>query len=329
MKFKVNWASVARAICLAFGVLTTQWAIAQTWPNRPLRIIVGYAPGGSTDVLTRIVGQKLQEMYGVQVVVENKAGAAGNIAAIALAKAPLDDHAFMMTPSPGLLTVNQFLYKPLAFDPDKDFVPVGLVAQTPDALIMKSSTPLHSIKEMIAFAKANPGKLAYSTGGVGTAGHLLIELLRTQQGLKFLHVPYKGNIAALQAILAGEVDFNMDNHNLLVQAVRDGKVRALAVSSEKRWSKLPEVPTFAELGYPDMTVQIWFGFVAQAKMPKSVVARMNQDLNKVLAQPDIISRLRELNMEVMPGTPADMTASINQERERWKKVIDLAEIRYE
>jgi len=329
MKMKSIWRAWARSVCVALSLLATQHALAQGWPSKPVQILVGYAPGGSTDVLTRIIARKLEQALGVPVIVDNRAGAGGNIAATAFISQPLNDHAFMIVPSPGLQTSNPFLFSRLSFDPDKDLTAVGLVAQTPDALIVKASTPLHSIKELIDFARANPGKLSYSSGGVGTAGHLLIELLRTQHKLKFLHVPYKGNIAALQAILAQEVDFNMDNHNLLLQAVRDGKARALAVSSETRWSKLPEVPTFAELGYPQMTVQIWFGFVAQAKMPREIVMRMNRALNEVIAQPEVAERLHALNMEPLSGSPEDMQALTAKDRERWKKVIDEASIRNE
>jgi tripartite-type tricarboxylate transporter receptor subunit TctC len=304
-------------------MLVAHSAQAQNWPNRPLHMRVGWAPGGTTDILARIIAQKLQETYGVAVLVENRPGAAGGVDAAAFANSALDDHTLMMVP-PGVQSINQFLYKSLGYDPENDFVSVCLVAQIPNALAIHASTQLFSFKEFIDYAKANPNKMNYASAGIGTTGHLLNELLKTRVGIDVTHVPYKGNGPALQALLAREVDFNTDGNAGLLQQIRAGKLRALAVSSDKRWVQLPDVPTFAELGYPELTMQVWYGLVAQAKMPKAIIARVNRDVNAILARPEMVARLRELNLEALPGSPEDMAALAQRERVRWKKVVEAS-----
>ncbi len=320
---KSNLRRFYQAIFVLLLLLVAGGAQAQTWPNRPLHIRVGWAPGGATDILARVLAQKLQESYGVSVVVENRPGAAGGVDAAALAKSAFDDHTLMMVP-PGVQSINQFLYKTLGYDPENDFVAVGLVAQIPNALAVHASTRLVSFKELIDYAKANPNKMNYASAGVGTTGHLLNELLKTRIGIQVTHVPYKGNGPALQALLAREVDFNTDGNPQLLQQIRAGKLRALAVSSDKRWVQLPDVPTFAELGYPELTMQVWYGLVAQAKMPREIIARVNKDVNAILAQPEMVKRLRELNLEALPGSPEDMAALVRRERARWKGVVEAS-----
>lgn len=323
-----SWLGLATFCASALILLMTQAAQAQKWPSRPVNITVGWAAGGTTDIITRAVGQKLSEALGVPVVVKNAPGAAGGVEAGSLARAELDDHIFMMVP-PSVLSTNQFLYKSIGYDPEKDFVAVGLVAQIPNALAINPSSKMNfkTFKELIDYAKANPDKLNYSSAGTGSTGHLTNELLKTQAGIKITHIPYKGNGPALQALLAAEVDVNTDNNAQLLEYIRGGTLRALAVSSKERWPQLPDVPTFAELGYPDMTTQVWYGLVAKSSMPKEIVSRMNKEVNAVLKDPTFIARLKQMNLEPLPGSPESMAALIQSDRKRWEKVIDDAGIR--
>lgn len=325
MRSKLDWRKLWSVFCVSLFLLMAQAAHAQNWPTKTLHIRVGWSPGGTTDVLSRIVAQKLQESLGVPVVVENRPGASGSLEAAALSKAPLDDHVFMMVPV-GVQAINQFLYKSIGYDPENDFTSVGLVAQIPNALAVNASAKVNfrTFKEFIDYAKANSNKLNYSSAGIGTTGHMLNELLEIRAGVELTHVPYKGNGPALQALLANEVEFNTDNNAQLLQYIRAGKLRALAVSSEKRWAQLPDIPTFAELGYPEMTTQVWYGMVAKSKMPKEIVNRMNKELNAILAKPDMIARLKDMNLEAVPSTPEDMASFVRRERERWKKVVEVS-----
>lgn len=324
MRFKVGWHGLGKTIFLSALLIMTHSANAQNWPTRPVQILVGFATGGTTDLITRLVAQGLQKSLGVPVVVENRPGAGGNVAAAFLARAAANDHAFMVV-SPSALSINQYLYKSIGFDPDRDFSSVGLIAQIPNLIVVNSSVPVRTLKELIDYAKANPNKLNYSSAGIGTTGHLLNELLKTQTGIEIVHVPYKGDGPSLQGLLAGDVQFTTSNN--LTQSlplIRDGRLRPLAITAEKRWFQLPDVPTVAELGFPALTTTVWFGMVTQAKTPKSVVTRMNRELNAVLAQPDMVTRLREMNFEAIPGTPEDMAGLIRRERERWKKVVEAS-----
>lgn len=315
--------ALAITICASSMTLMVDDASAQNWPSRPLRIRVGFPPGGTTDILARVVGQKLQESLKVPVIVENKGGAVGSLDAAALAQSPLDDHTFMMVP-PGVQSINQFLYKSIGYDPENDFVSVGLLAQIPNTLVVNTEVPAHTLNELISLAKAKPNALNYSSSGVGASGQLLTELLKTRTGIQMVHVPYRGNGPALQALLAGQVQVNTDNNPTLLGMIRANKVRALAVSTEKRWAQLPDVPTFAELGYPELTMAVWYGLIAQSMMPKEIVVHMNRELNAILNQPEMISRLSQMNLEPIPGTPEAMARFVRSERERWKKVIEVS-----
>lgn len=295
---------------------------APAWPTRPVRILVPYAVGGSTDILTRLLGQKLSEVLGQPVVVENKGGAGGSLGAAYFAKSALDDHSFLMV-SQSQISINQYLFKErLGYDPVADLTPVGLVAQTTNAIVVTPGLQVASLKELIAYCKANPGKLVYSSAGIGSTGHLLSELLKTTTDINIVHVPYKGNGPAMQAVVAGEVQLNIDNMPQLLGQIRAGRVRALAVTSQQRWFQLPDVPTVAELGFPALTTVVWFGIVAQAKMPRELVTRMNGALGKTLSDPEFIARLRDNSLEAIPGTPEQMADQAESERKRWKAVVE-------
>jgi len=309
-------------LALAIGACCSVHA-QQNWPNRPIRILVPYPPGGSTDILTRLLGQKLGEALGKAVVIENRGGANGSIAATSFAKSVPDDHYFMVASLP-MLAINQYLYAKLGYDPDADLVPVGLIAQTPNVIVTSSSLPVRTLKELAEYGKDHPHKLSYSSSSIGSAGHLLNELFKTNVGIDLLHVPYRGNNPAMLALVAGDVQFTTDNLPQLLPQIQAGKLRPLAVTTPKRWFQLPNVPTVGEEGFANMTTAAWFGLVAQSKTPREIVARMNRELIAVLRNPDFVAKLREHSFEAMPGSPEEMIAAARKERGMWKKVIEIS-----
>jgi tripartite-type tricarboxylate transporter receptor subunit TctC len=314
--------SAFKLACCAAAVSLAGSAQAADWPTRPITILVPYAAGGSTDILTRLVGQKLTEVLGQQVVIDNRGGAGGNIGANIFIKGNKDDHSFMMV-TQSQVSINQYLFKEkLGYDPVADLTPVGLVAQTSNAIVVNPSLPVKTFKEFIDYAKANPGKLTYSSAGVGSTGHLLNELIKTSLGIDVVHAPYKGNGPAMRAVVGGEVQLNTDNMPQLVSQIRAGKVRALAVTTPKRWFQLPDVPTVEELGYPDLKTVVWFALVGQSSMPKDVVTKMNAAIGKALNDPKFVERLRELSLEPMPSTPEELATFAESERTKWKKVVE-------
>ena len=308
------------AIALTLFVCSS--ACAQSnWPNRPIKLLVPYPAGGSTDILARLLGQKLSEALAQPVVIENKGGASGGVAASYFVKSALDDHAFMVASLP-MLSINQFLYKKLGYDPDADLTPIGLIAQTPNVLVVSPQMPVASLKELAARAKTLPAPMSYSSSSSGSAGHLLNELFKSNVGIELIHVPYRGNGPAMAALLAADVQFTTDNLPQLLPQIRAGKLKPLAVTSAKRWFQLPDVPTVGESGFANMTTSAWFGLVAQNKVPTDVVMRMNRELNAVLNSADFVAKLRDVSFEAMPGTPSDMRHASVRERDNWKKVIE-------
>lgn len=327
MKFKL-WTrrrllASSAALVLSAGMITT--ATAQgAWPTRPIKVLVPYAAGGSTDILTRLLAQRLSETLGQQVLVENRGGAGGGVGANVFVKAVADDHAFMMV-TQSQISINQFLYKDkLGYDPVADLQPVGLVAETTNVIVASPSLPVTTLKGLIDYARANPGKVAYSSAGIGSTGHLLNELMKTTVDIDIVHVPYKGNGPAMQAVVSGEVQFNTDNMPQLLQQVKGGRVKALAVTSDKRWFQLPDVPTVGELGFAKLGTVVWFGLVAQSSMPREIVQRMNKAVNDVLVSPAFVARLRENSLEATPGTPERMVSLAESERVRWKVVVEAS-----
>jgi tripartite-type tricarboxylate transporter receptor subunit TctC len=310
---------------LALGAATAVHAQPGTnWPNRPIRILVPYAAGGSTDILTRLLAQKLSEELGQPMVVENRGGAGGTLGTASFVASNYDDHYFLMV-SQSQISINQFLFQSsLGYDPVTDLLPVGLVAQTANVIVVGPNLPVTTFQGLIDHCKANPGKVAYSSAGVGSTGHLLNELLKTTTGIDIVHVPYRGNGPAMQAVAAGDVQFNTDNMPQLLQQIKGGRLRPLAVTSEQRWSQLPDVPTVAELGFPSLTTVVWFGLVAQSRMPSQTISRMNAAINKALAEPDFSAKLRENSLEGIPGTSEQMAKQAESERRRWKAVVEAS-----
>lgn len=311
-----------KSLAMALAVFMTASVWAQSpWPHRPVKLLVPYPAGGSTDILARLLGQKLSEALAQPVVIENKGGASGGVAASYFVKSPLDDHAFMVASLP-MMSINQYLYKKMGYDPDADLVPIGLIAQTPNVMVVSPQMPVNSLKDLAARAKTLPAPMSYSSSSSGSAGHLLNELYKSNVGIDLIHVPYRGNGPAMAALLAGDVQFTTDNLPQLLPQIRAGKLKPLAVTSAKRWFQLPDVPTVSESGFANMTTSAWFGLVAQSKVPADVVVRMNRELNAVLNSPDFSAKLRDVSFEAMPGTPADMKQASVRERDNWKKVIE-------
>ena len=295
----------------------------EAWPNRPIKLLVPYPPGGSSDILTRIFAQKLGEAFSQSIVVENRGGANGIIAANFFSKTSADDHLFMIASLP-MMAINPFLYPNLSYDPIKDFSPVGLIAQTPNVLVVQTTLPVRSVNGLIDYAKTKPGNISYSSSGLGSAGNILNELLITKSHISVLHVPYKGNGASMQALLAGDVQFTTDNLPVLLSHIRSGALRPLVVTSPKRSTQLPDVPTVSEIGFTYLTTSAWFGIVAQTSTSPEIVKRLNNEMQKVLRDPDFIAKLNDISFEPMPGSAEDMSLEAKKERIFWKNAIQIS-----
>ena len=309
----------------AFGLALAASAQAQEYPTKPIRIIVPYPAGGSADLLPRIFAEKLSAKWGQPVLVENRPGAGGNVGAEFAYKAEPDGYTLFAT-APGPLVVNQNLYRKLAFDPAQ-FVPVSVMAAIPNVFLVNPNVPAKNVDELIAYAKANPGKLNYGSQGNGTTSHLTAELFKsTAGGLNITHVPYKGSAPAMAALLGGEIDLMFDNLGVTLQHVRSGKLRALAVGGEKRVASLPDVPTMSEI-LSGFTSVAWFGIVAPPKTPTTIAEKLSAAVAEAIRQPDVAKRLAAMSAEPIGGTPAEMAAFMKRDGERWKGVIESAQVK--
>jgi tripartite-type tricarboxylate transporter receptor subunit TctC len=318
--------AVAAGLSLA-GVLTgLSSARAQDYPSHPVKIIVPFPAGGTADVMPRIFSDWLSRKWGQPVVIENRTGAAGNIGADAVAKADPDGYTLLSAPPPPLV-INQNLYPKLGFDPT-EFVPIVIMGRVPNALVVNAKTPANSVGELIAYAKANPGKVTSATQGNGTTSHLTSELFQMMAQVKFQHVPYRGSAPALNDLVAGSVDIMFDNLGVSLALVKGGKLKLLAVATPKRMASLPDVPTIAEM-LPGFESAAWFAVVAPPKTPPSVVDKINADVNEALRQGDIIERLAQLSAEPIGGTPQATAAYMREEIERWHNVIKAANVKLE
>ena len=301
---------------------------AQTYPSKPIRFIVPFTPGGSNDVLARIVGQKLGEAWKQPVVVENKPGAGGNIGAEAAAKSPADGYTFLIA-ADNILAMNQSLYEKLSFDPQKDFAPVTLLGTLPMLLVVNPSLPANSTKELIALGKSSPDGLTFASGGNGTPQHLAGELFRSMTGVKMVHVPYKGNAPAVTDLIGGQVQMLLSPINSVLPHVKSGKLRALGVASTKRLPYLPEVPTIDEAGVPGFHNEIWIALVAPAGTPKDIIDMMQREVGAVLMQPDVKEKLAAQGIEPAGSSPEELRTRIVNESARWAKIIKENGIRAE
>jgi len=317
---------VAVAVALAGWLAALPVAQAQHYPSRAVKIIVPFPAGGTADVMPRIFSDWLAKKWGEPVVIENRSGAAGNIGAEAVAKADPDGYTLLSAPPPPLV-INQNLYPRLGFDPT-EFVPIVIMGRVPNALVLNARVPLASVADVIAYAKANPGKLTCATQGNGTTSHLTSELFQLKAGVKFQQVPYRGSAPALTDLAAGNVDLMFDNLGASNALVKGGQLKLLGVASPKRMAALADVPTIAETlpGFESVT---WFAIAAPPKTPQAVIDKINADVNEALHQAEIRDRLAQLSAEPMGGTPQVTAAYMREEIERWGNVIKAANVKLE
>ncbi|GAC1604409.1 MAG: tripartite tricarboxylate transporter substrate binding protein [Ramlibacter sp.] len=303
-----------------FAGLALMAAIAQAaYPDRPVRLVVGFPPGGS-DISARIVAQKLSQLWGQQVVVENRAGAAGNIGADSVARAAPDGYTLLLCVNS--YTINTTVYRTLSWDLLRDFAPVGRYAASPLVVVVNDKAPVKTIAELLAYAKANPGKLNYGSAGTGTAPHLAVELFAQKTGLALTHVPYKGSAPSVTALMADEVQFSFGALSAFDSFIKAGRLRPLAVTTATRSSQLPDVPTMREAGIADFDVDIWYGLLAPAKTPEAVIRKLSDDLRKVLADPDTQARLRDAGVDPAFLDPQQMGDLMKRDVERWRQVAN-------
>ena len=318
-----------REMLAALGALAA-WgplkAAAQgAYPARPIHIVVPFTPGGSTDILARALGQALNTAWNQPVIIDNKPGAGGSIGAEAAAKSAPDGYTLLMGHI-GTLAVNPTLYPKLRYDPIKDFAPVALMAMVPNVLVVNTALPARDVRELIALAKAKPGALTYSSGGVGSAANLAMEYFKLQTGTEITHVPYKGTGPAITDLIGGQISMTMTGLPPLLGHIRGGKLRALGTASRERLSQLPELPTLAEAGVPDFEATQWYGIVAPAGTPSAVVGRLAGQIRASLSEPEMKKHLEAEGAQPATMTPDAFGRFIRSEIERWAKVIRAAHI---
>ena len=307
-----------RGVVLAAALLAGPAAFAQPYPAQPVRLVIGFPPGGTTDVIGRLVAQGLSEALGKQFVVDNRGGASGTIGAGIVAKAEPNGYTLIVVPSTH--GTAPALYSALPYQ-EKDFAPVGLIATTPYVFVVHPTIPVKSFQELLALLKQNPGKYSFASSSPGTAQHLGGELVKRMAGVDMVHVPYKGTGALLPDLLSGRVPMMFENVAIMTAHIKKGTLRPLAVSSAKRTPLLPDVPTVAETGLAGFEVLGWFAMLAPAKTPQAVIKRLNAEINKLIASPAIVERFANLGAEPLSGTPERAAAFIKGEQEKWGKVI--------
>ena len=315
---------IATAVLASVLALSAGTASAETnYPDRAVKIEVGYAAGGPLDVVARLIGDKLAQIWGKTVVVENVSGASGNIAADRVAKAVSDGYTLLLASNVNI-AVNPKLYKNMPFDPVKDLVPITQVAYSPNILVVPNDLPVKSVQELVTFAKANPGKVSFASAGVGTTQHLAGELFKTIAKVDIQHVPYRGATPAITDLLGGRVSMFFGPPSSLLGLVKEGKVRALAVTSAQRFPAAPDLPTMIEAGYPGFVAVLSVGWMAPAGTPKDVIDSIYKDTAKALAAPDVRERLQKIGTEPMGTSPAEFAADIQREVPQWAEVIKAA-----
>ena len=312
--------TVAALATAALALSGSAWAQAPSFPSKPVTIVVPFSAGGTTDILARIIGQGLTTELGQPVVVDNRAGAGGNIGASLAAKAPADGHTLFMG-TVGTHAINASLYKKMPFDPVKDFAPLTRVANVPNLLVANPAQPFKTVGELIAYAKANPGKVNFGSSGNGSSIHLSGELFKSLAKVDMVHVPYRGSAPAVTDLLGNQIAIMFDNMPSAIQHVRTGRLRPLAVTTAKRSPELPDVPTIAEAGLPGYEATSWFGLFAPAGTPAPVVSRLHAAIVKVLAQPDVKKKISEQGAEVYSEKPEQFAAFIQAESAKWGKVV--------
>jgi tripartite-type tricarboxylate transporter receptor subunit TctC len=316
---------------LAAGVFTSfalNAALAQTYPDRPIKMIAPFPAGGLADVLARTVSDELTKALGQPIIVENRAGAGGNIGADAAAKSTPDGYTLLMT-SAGILTANQFLYAKMPFDPETAFVPVSNIAEMPMLLVVNPKVEAKTVQEFLALARAQPDKLNFGSPGIGTTGHLGLAVLMHTGNIKLTHVPYRGAAPAITDLLGGQIQGVVDNPPTVLSHIAEGKLRPLAVAGKQRLAQLPDVPTAAEAGLPAFEASSWFGVVAPAGTPPAIVARLHQEIAKALRLPAVQERFAKSGAQLLGNTPEAFAKQIGDDRTKWGEIIKAANIKAE
>jgi tripartite-type tricarboxylate transporter receptor subunit TctC len=312
----------------AFVGFTACSATAQSgYPNKPVRIIVPFPPGGATDIIARDIGERLGAVLGQSFLIDNKAGASGNIGVELAVRAPADGYTLVMG-SAQTLTINPQLFK-LSYAPQRDLAPIAVVASVPNVLIISPNLPVNSPKELAALAKSKPGKLNYGSSSVGGTPHLSGELFKSLTGSYIVHIPYRGSSPALQDLVSGNIDLMFDNLPAALPFIKSGRVKALAVTTTKRTPAAPDLPTMQEAGIKDFDSQGWFGLLAPANTPPAVVEKLNTEINRILSSPDFKERLQKVGADPIGGSVSDFRERMSSESERWGKVIKFAHITVE
>jgi tripartite-type tricarboxylate transporter receptor subunit TctC len=318
---------IVKSAMLAVAALMASHALAQeSYPSKPVRIVVPYPAGGVADLLPRTVGAKLAEKWKQPVVVENKPGASGNIGMAEGARADPDGYTLVLAPT-GNLTVNQFLFKELPFDVAKDFTPVTVLATSPNVLVVHPSVPVKTFSELIAYAKANPGKLNFSSPGSGSGAHLAGELLNAEAGIETVHVPYKGMAPAVSDLVGGQVQMMFAGISTALQHIKAARLVPIAIASPKRSPQLPEVPTVAESGIAGFDVTSWYGIVVRSGTPPAVVRKLHADIAEALAAADVREKLGALGLDPLGNTPEDFQNLIAAESRKWSDIVRKADIK--
>jgi tripartite-type tricarboxylate transporter receptor subunit TctC len=303
-------------------------AFAQSFPAKPVRIVVPYSAGGGTDIVARAVAQKLNEIWGQSVIVDNRVGASGMIGADMVAKSPADGYTLLMA-SPAEIAVNHHLYAKVSYNPEKDFAPITLVAITPLVVAVYPGVPAKNIQELVALAKEKPGMLGFATPGTGSTQHLTGEMLMMAAGIKLVHVPYKGAGQSIPDVMGGQVPIGIYGVLTISQQAKAGKLRVLAVTTPKRSASYPDWPTLAESGFPGFDTSLWFGLLAPAATPRDIVGKIHDDTVRALKQPDVAGRIASQGADIVGDTPAEFAAFIAAESAKYAAVIRQAGVKLE
>ncbi|HYR34853.1 MAG TPA: tripartite tricarboxylate transporter substrate binding protein [Burkholderiales bacterium] len=317
-----------RCAVTAAGLIVACAAAAQSFPSKPLRVIIPFVAGGSSDIVGRAIGSKFQEFLGQPAVVENKPGANGAIAAEFVAKAEPDGHTILIG-SIGVFSINTALFKDLRYHPVRDFAPITLAVTTPNVLITKPDLAANSLQELVQLAKKNPGRLSYCSSGTGSSDHLTAELLKQMSGTFAVHVPYRGGAACQTDIMGSQVDYSFQNLGAVTNYIKSGRMKALAVTAKTRHAQLPNVPSAPEAGFPDLVVTSWQAAAAPAKTPREVLARLHDATVKALRSPDIAERMNQIGFDVVASTPEEFGKFMREEVERWTRVVQKGGIQPE
>jgi tripartite-type tricarboxylate transporter receptor subunit TctC len=318
----------AAVLLAAFATLVSAQGAPAAYPTKPIRLVVPFATGGTSEIVARAVAQQLSTQLGQSVVVENKAGGAGTIAMAEVAQAAPDGYTLILG-HVGTLAVNPYAMPKQPYDVNRDFVPVSLLARVPNLFVLNAQVPAKDFKEFVTLAKKEPGKLNYGSAGNGSAGHLAFEYLKLVTGIDIVHVPYKGTGPQLQDLLGGRLDASSAGLPALMPHIKSGKLRAIAVGTPQRVPALPDVPTVAELGYKDFETSQWYGIIAPKGTPRDVIVKLNAEINKALASSAVTQRFADDNAATGIGTPEDFAAFIGREQVRWKEVVERGKIRIE